>query len=66
MSYLQGGLPSRLRCMHHLHYSNYACLEALAAGLCAPLDAAEAAALDAADAALRRGALRLGRSYLAV
>ena len=57
---------SRLRCMHHIHHATTACLAALTTGDFAPLDAEVVVSLDAANAEVRRAAVRAGRSYLAL
>ena len=57
--------PSRLRCMHHVHYSDRACLQALTGGHVVPLSMERVSALDVLDAAVRRQASRTRQYYLA-
>ena len=59
-------ISSRLRCMHHVHYSRPACLLALMNGLDAPLPADLVLALDASDATVRRQAHHTGQSFLSL
>ena len=56
--------PTRSRCMHHIHQSTSACLQALLDGRIPPLDGASVQALDKADALSRKMALRNGLSFL--
>ena len=57
--------PSRLRCVHHIHHSTFACLQAVQYGRIPPLDEALVQPLDKADAFSRKMALKSGLYLLA-
>ena len=60
----QGQFGTRLRCMHHTHYSSSSCLDELAGGLFEPLSEEARIALDRQDASTRQSAQN-GRNFVA-
>ena len=62
----QSHVPSRPRCVHHIHHSKPECLRQLESGAFPLLDPALVRTLDAADAILRVKARKVGISYLTI